>query len=204
MLCSCPKPTALTAIPSFTCGEKFDQIVKMAIQRIQSTASFNGTDKLITALSTWTPLLTASDNTKVIVTPFFAELVIPPSENAEEGGNDNSTVNGIPINLGEQPVKPTGIFRNLPYNVKDALAKIACESVGSYGTAQIWAYFFNKDGKIISQGNNGIPLYNWRVSTPGSEGFNQDNKFHFSFWLANNWDTNLAIATPAFNPLTDL
>lgn len=203
MIIECPKPASLTAIPAVGCGMRFDQVVKMGIQRVQATPSFNGTD-LITTESVWDDLVAETDDTKMIITPFFAEFVIPPSENAEEGGGDNTTVNGLPINLGEQPVKVTGVFRNLPSAVKAALDKLAGESLASYGTAQIWVYLFNKDGKIISKGDSGIPIFNFRVSTPGSEGYNQDNKNNFSFNLAADWDTSVVMTTPLFNPLTAL
>jgi hypothetical protein len=103
-LFSCPPPTALATIPSQACPEVWDQIVKFAFQRKQATPSFTSTT--IKVAATWTPLLTASDSTKVVITPYIAGVVIPPGEVLKEGGNDNSTINGIPriTGLGFVPV----------------------------------------------------------------------------------------------------
>jgi hypothetical protein len=199
----CPKPTALTAIPDNDCGMKFDQIVRLALQRRQSTPSFDGTD-LITVEATWDALKALTTAEKVVMSPIFAGMVIPPSEGAEEGGNDNSTVNGIPQYLGENPVKVTGEFRNLKSTVKAALDKLAGESLASAGVPQIWVYMFNRGRKVISKGNEGIPIYNFRVSTPGSEGYNQDNKHNFSFWLPADWDKDVVMAELDFDPLTSI
>lgn len=197
----CPKPTALTAIPDNGCGMKFDQIVRLALQRTQDPASFDGTT-LITAEANWDTLIAASGNTKIVKTPIFADLVIPSSEAAEEGGNDNSTVGGVPQYLGENPVKVTGVFRNLLSATKLQLDKLAGESLASNGVSQIWIYAFNRHGKLISKGNDGIPIYNFRLGTFGSEGYQQDNKCPFSFWLPADWDASVVMTSLAFNPLT--
>ncbi len=198
----CPKPTALTPIPANGCGMKFDQIVRLGLQRTQDTPSFNGTTDLITDEATWDTLAAAVDSTKIVTTPIFADLVIPPSEGAEEGGNDNSTVGGVPQYLGENPVKVTGVFRNLTSACKLQLDKLAAESLASAGVPQISIYAFNRIGRLISKGDSGIPIYNFRLSTIGSEGYQQDNKIHFSFYLPADWDKDVVMTELDFNPLT--
>lgn len=184
----------------------------MAFQRKQASTSapFNTVDGLITLLASWTALKAASDSTKIVVTPVLDSLVIPMSEAAEEGGNDNTTPNGIPIYLGENPVNVTGLFRNLPKTTIADLRKLTCESFNGAGGPQLSVFLFTRYGKIIHAGASagdsfGIDMYNFRLSTPGSEGYNADNKSMMGFYLPSDWDEDFVISTPSdFNPITDL
>lgn len=206
----CPKPAAITSIPKPTCPFKIEQIVGMALQRTQAVgaSTFKEPTSSITDLATWTLLLAALASTKVTVTPLFANFVIPPSEGQEEGGNDNSTFGGIPIDLGEGAVKVTGEFRNLEPAIKAALDKLRVESQASLGVSQLSAFLFNRDGEIFHSKDGadpvGLPIYNFRVASRGSEGLKKDDKIPFSFYLPEGWDANLAVSTPEFNPLTQL
>ena len=119
LVTQCPLSAAVTSVPETSCPVAFDQISKIAFQQIQSTPSFTTTTVLLKA--TWTPLLAASDATKVVLTPMLSNLVIPVSEVATEGGGDNTTINGIRNVLGLNSVTVTATLANISDATKQAL-----------------------------------------------------------------------------------
>lgn len=197
----CPLPAALVDIPTQDCPFIFDQIVRQAFQ-LAGQSSF--TEATIKVLATWTPLLASSDATKVVTSPIFAELVIPQSEALTTGGNDNTTFNGIPQYNGEGAVTVTYQISNLSPETKTALESLTAFSLaGATGKSRLTTFLFNKDGKIISDNHKGFPIYNFRISSVGSEGFNTPNKHAVSFTLMPGWDRNAVISEPTdFDPLT--
>ena len=69
MICTCPAAPALPDIPEVICSESLGQIQKVAFQRLYkddgTRNSFNGegdSPMPITALASWTPLLSANDS----------------------------------------------------------------------------------------------------------------------------------------------
>lgn len=214
----CPKAAALTQPSDPTCNFKIEQVVKLALTRNVGNVYFDsdaGTPVLITALSDWQGGKAETDDLKIITTPLFAGLTIPSSEAIEEGGNDNTTVNGIPIYLGEGVVQVSGFFRNLEPAIKTQLELLACESNASAsGTPQIGVYMFNRAGNIfhsseVASPNDPIPIgiYNFRLGTRGTEGFAKDDIIPFTFYFDGDWDNNLAYTKRTdldFNPLTQI
>lgn len=201
----CPLPTELEDIPATDCPVQFDQIVRFVFQRV-GQATF--TPVTIKIVATWTPLLAAADDTKVVLTPLFAETVIPQSTALTAGGNDNTTFNGIPDYNGEGFVQVTGQFRGLSAAAAEALRSYTVESIAnSVGGTNLEVQFINRYSKIIADKGavnvTGFKCYNFRLSTVGSEGLNAKNKHAFSFDLLPNWDKNATMyAATDFDPLT--
>lgn len=199
----CPLPESLTAVPVQDCLFRMDQIVRFAFAR-RSAPPF-ATEAAIKLLATWTPLLTAADETKVVMSPIFAGFVIPGSEGQFTGGNDNTTINGVRLYGGEQNVTATGVFSNMSPAVKTALDALTQYSVaGSLGTTDLGLIPINKDGKIFPKNLGFIPIFNFRVGSRGSEGYNANDTHGFSFDLLPNWDEGLLAIEPAFDALVDL
>lgn len=212
LTCACPKPAEIQTIDAPSCNFKIEQLVRLALVRDPETANFDSIAP-ITALASWTALLSATDDTKHVVTPLFSNGVIPNSEALEEGGNDNTTVNGIPIYFGEGVVQVTGFFRNLEPAIKTQLKALSCESATSAsGVPEIGAFMFNRAGDIFHKEDSTpdplpIGIYNFRVGTRGTEGYAKDDIIPFSFYLDAEWDTGLVRTARAdldFNPLTQL
>ena len=207
----CPKPESLTEIAAQDCRFKFDQILRLMFQRNTAAAPFT-TAAAIGLKASWDAHKAATDDNKVVVTPVTMAVEIPSSEAQTEGGNDNSTPFGMPVYLGEGAVEVTGQFRNLAPAVVKSLRALSPESDVSLGVANLRVYMVNKDQYIIHEGQQeggvagdawGIPVYNFRVGTMGSTGFNSDNMIPFSFTLPPYWDENLEMTKPTdFNPLT--
>lgn len=197
--CICPPAAALTAIPTLTCGENLGQIVKYAIQRKQASAPFP-TKAGVGAgdaglLASWTTLKAASDATKVTVGPFCENIVIPPVEAITEGGDDNSTLDGMPIVVGATVVQVTGQFRSLPGSILTVLKLLNCEP-------NLTLYLINEFGYLIGYSANGttfagIPIDNFFIADGGSEGKNTHDKTMFRWNLRYGWRDKLAIVKPA-------
>jgi hypothetical protein len=198
----CPPGTALSTIPSQACPEVWDQIVKFAFQRKQTTPSF--TSATIKVAATWTPLLTATDSTKVVITPYIAGVVIPPGEVLKEGGNDNSTINGIPRITGLGFVPVTAQPQSLQAAVRTALQGLGSESALSPGFTNIWVYFFNRFNQIIANADgSGFDAYNIMGGDAGTEGLGKLNTMKWGFDLAGGWSSTATLYNPTapFKPL---
>lgn len=199
-LFTCPAPSALAAIPATSCPVRFDQIQKLAFQRVQDSDPFADETALKTQ-SNWTTLLAASDDTKIIISPYLNNPIIPPSEALTEGGNDNTTIGGVTRLMGGGNVVVTGEFRNISIAALAKLKALTAESALTAGFTNLTAYLFNKDGSIIHAAQNGFKIYNWFVGDPGSEGFNKDNVIPFRFEMKYGWADNAVVSTPTWNPL---
>ncbi len=211
--CACPKPSALTAITAVSCAFKIDQTVRLAFVRNHTASLFPVSSNAITALASWTANKALTNSNKHIISPLFSNPQLPQSEALEEGGNDNTTVNGIPLYMGEGFVKFTGQFRNLEPAIADQLRLLSCESEASAaGAALLGAYFINRAGNIFHKLDGDdeplpIEIYNFRTSSRGTEGFAKDDILNFSFYMDGNWDSGLSRtlrSTLDFNPLTQL
>ncbi len=205
-LCECPLNATLTTISTYDCGIDFDQIVRLAFVKIQTALFIDEADMQTEA--SWDVLVAAVDDTKVVLTPPTVSLVIPSSEAQEEGGNDNTTINGVPNYLGENPVQIAGMINSMPSATYTEVRDLACQSKANIGKPLLMVYMFNRYNEVVFSDEAGDPvgfdIYNFRISTPGSEGFNALNKFNFTFYMDSEWADNFAISQLAFDPLTDI
>jgi len=203
MATSCTRPDSLTAIAAQLCAVNFKQFQRLLLQRSQKVASF-ATEAEMKTLAAWTTLLEADDNTKVIVTPFFQNMVIPSSEAQFGGENSNETLNGVGTFLGFNPVKPTGNFVGLDSALYEVLDALTPESLAELGVSRLTSYLVTADGEIVHKALKGIPVFNWVVGSPGTQGFKSQTLFPFSFSMTADWFKGVNVLKPTFNPLTDL
>ncbi|HRE52241.1 MAG TPA: hypothetical protein PK339_12515 [Flavitalea sp.] len=204
-LFTCPAPTALADIPAQACPERYDQIIRMFLMRRQSAALFTTTT--VKVLETWTPLFAEDDSTKIIKTPLLSNVVIPPGEILKEGGNDNTTINGIPRLNGRGFAPVTIQLQDAESAVRKGLRALASESALQPGFTNLEAIFVNRFGQLIYRKATdnvfGIPIYNFVVGDVGTEGFGKSNIANMSFDLAPGWSDDVAmIGVTDFNPLT--
>lgn len=191
----CPPPTALEAIPIFDCPEKIGQIQKMIFQR----AGFEFVDpaNAFTAEASWTALITAVDDTKIVITPYLESVVIPSPEPITEGGGDNSTLNGRELVVGETNPIVNGMMRNVPGKVVKALKKLAQE--------ELVVYFINEFNQLVGISEDdgdtvtGIPLHAFFAGDAANEGKNTHDKAPIRFGVDYGWRDNLYIVKPAFD-----
>ena len=198
--CSCPLPAALTTIPPFSCGEDLGQIQKLVVQRFGNP--FDDLTKP-TLIANWTTLKTATDGTKVVTTPYVENFVIAQGAAITEGGNDNTTIDGIPIVVGAEAPVATGVFASLPSATLKALQTLNCEG-------NLSVYLINNSGRIIGYSPNGtkfegFPIQSFFVGDSGNDGLNTRDKSPVQFGLKAGWRTEAVFVTPAdFSALFDL
>ena len=200
--CVCPAPTELTTIPDFNCEVHLRQIQKYAFQR--KGFKFE-TGTLITDLASWTPLLTANDATKVVISPFIGgNPTIEAGESLTEGGNDNSTLNGIEKAVGEGPATVSADFRGLPSEVVRAMKELECFT-------DLTVYFFLEGGRIaalnleaVANEYTGFDVLTYFFGSRQNNGFATDDINNMTFQMPADWALYMEIIQPNFNPLTDL
>lgn len=205
----CPVPSTLAAAPNPSCPttNRITQVQKMLIRRITGRATVTTATILLSA--TVSPLLSATDDTKLLVSPWLENFTFPLSEPLKEGGNDNSTLNGVPRLLGLPFVPFTNItMADVAATTAQAMRALASESTGIAGTTNLEAFFVTKDGTVIGDNPSsttcyGFPIYNFAVTDLSSQGFNQRTIYGVSFDMAPMWSKTFRIFTPTdWNALT--
>ena len=209
MICKCPAAAALPDVPAITCAETFGQVQKVAFQRLTKTdGSKNSFTKAaaITLLASWTPKLSAADDTKIVVSPY---IQAPTAEAgaARTFGGGNETLGGVEDIIGREPTPFTGVIRKAPQAVIKALKEMQCESWSD----NLGVFIFDENGAIGAIEDETTPGTYYPIpirslfigdKTLGGLEAPDSNAIQWSFLP--NWSDDLAIIAPAFNPLTDL
>ena len=196
--CACPPAVAITDIPVEDCGENLGQIQRIVFQRRQATGSPTfATLVLPTLIANWDTLKTATDATKVQATPLFEGFTIPAVEAITEGGDDNTTLDGVPLVVGASTITVPGNFRSLPSSILKALKAYNCEK-------NLTVFLVNEFGKIIGQSTTdastdfrGLEILEFFIGDGGNEGKNTQDKTMFRFNLRYGWRDKLKFVTPA-------
>ena len=208
-LFTCPAATALTEIPKPDCKEHFGQIQRLIFQRklkadgsrnefVISTANPN-------ALASWTALKSATDSTKVVLSPEVGAVELPVNEE-RTFGSGNEVPNGIPISLGAQPSAMNGRVYHSKAEVIRALKKLR-------GEAQLTVYLVNQYGQIAGAADDtgtptkfaGFDVDKFFVSDKGSGGYDGIDFHNFSLQMPENWSDQFHIVTPTdFDPRVDI
>lgn len=210
MICKCPAGTALPDIPVSNCPESFGQIQKVAFQRLyKSTGEKNSfkTDAGIEKKASWTPLLSADDDTKIVISPY---IQAPTGEAgaARTFGGGNETLGGVEEIVGREPTPFTGVMRKLPQKIIKALKELQCESWGN----NLGVYLFDENGAIgaIQDAKTAtihypIPIRSLFIGDKTLGGYEAPDSNNIQWAFLPNWSDDLVIIVPEdFNPLTDL
>lgn len=210
MICKCPAGTALPDIPVSNCPESFGQIQKVAFQRLyKSTGEKNSfkTDAGIEKKTSWTPLLSADDDTKIVISPY---IQAPTAEAgaARTFGGGNETLGGVEEIVGREPTPFTGVMRKLPQKIIKALKELQCESWGD----NLGVYLFDENGAIgaiqdakTATTHYPIPIRSLFIGDKTLGGYEAPDSNNIQWAFLPNWSDDLAIIAPEdFNPLTDL
>ena len=210
MICKCPAGTALPDIPVSNCPESFGQIQKVAFQRLyKSTGEKNSfkTDAGIEKKASWTPLLSADDDTKIVISPY---IQAPTAEAgaARTFGGGNETLGGVEEIVGREPTPFTGVMRKLPQKIIKALKELQYESWGD----NLGVYLFDENGAIgaiqdakTATTHYPIPIRSLFIGDKTLGGYEAPDSNNIQWAFLPNWSDDLAIIVPEdFNPLTDL
>ena len=201
-ICKCPAAAALPNIPNFTCAESFGQIQKVAFQRLyKSTGGKNSftTTAGIGKKASWTPLLSADDDTKVVLTP-YVQAPTAEAGAARTFGGGNETLGGIEEVIGREPTPFTAVLRRVPQKIIKALKQLQC------------VYLFDENGNIGALQDETtattyypIPIRSLFFSDKTLGGLEAPDSNNVQWSFLPNWSDDLVIVAPEdFNPLTDL
>lgn len=202
-LCNCPNTAPLDLIPDSDCPFDLKQIQKVIFQKTGSSFDTGATPPTTTTLKAdWDVLLAATDNTKVVVTPFIIDVKVVPGDFITEGGGDNTTLNGVEEITGFNPTKVTGMFKSITPEQEKALKKLMCHP--------LTAYFVNQDvnifGKKVTDAiTTGFPVQALGIKDRNNEGFGTKDSNDIQFSMPARWSEDLVRITPSdFNALVDL
>lgn len=197
-------------IPVSNCPESFGQIQKVAFQRLyKSTGEKNSfkTDAGIEKKASWTPLLSADDDTKIVISPY---IQAPTAEAgaARTFGGGNETLGGVEEIVGREPTPFTGVMRKLPQKIIKALKELQCESWGD----NLGVYLFDENGAIgaiqdakTATTHYPIPIRSLFIGDKTLGGYEAPDSNNIQWAFLPNWSDDLAFIFPEdFNPLTDL
>lgn len=197
-------------IPVSNCLESFGQIQKVAFQRLyKSTGEKNSfkTDAGIEKKASWTPLLAADDDTKIVISPY---IQAPTAEAgaARTFGGGNETLGGVEEIVGREPTPFTGVMRKLPQKIIKALKELQCESWGD----NLGVYLFDENGAIgaiqdakTATTHYPIPIRSLFIGDKTLGGYEAPDSNNIQWAFLPNWSDDLAMIVPEdFNPLTDL
>lgn len=197
-------------IPVSNCPESFGQIQKVAFQRLyKSTGEKNSftTTAGIGKKASWTPLLSADDDTKIVISPY---IQAPTAEAgaARTFGGGNETLGGVEEIVGREPTPFTGVMRKLPQKIIKALKELQCESWGD----NLGVYLFDESGAIgaiqdatTATTHYPIPISSLFIGDKTLGGYEAPDSNNIQWAFLPNWSDDLAIIVPEdFNPLTDL
>ena len=190
-------PTNLPPIPNMTCGIRYGQVQKVAFTRVGNLFS---NANPITDLASWTAFLSAEDSTKIVVTPY---VEAPTMEGGDEKtfGGGNTTLDGIIMVLGSQPIRMSFALRNYPQTIISAL-KILMK------IKDLGVFLFNDNGGIICLQEGGtyqpIPIRALFVGDLILSGRIQPDRNTMKFSFKSNYSDKLVVVKPNFSPVNDL
>ena len=181
-----------------TCGIRYGQVQKIAFTRIGNL--FSDSSNPITDLASWTAFLSAEDSTKIVVTPY---VEAPTMEGGDEKtfGGGNTTLDGIIMVLGSQPIRMSFALRNYPQTIISAL-KILTK------IKDLGVFLFNDNGGIICLQEGGtylpIPIRALFVGDLILSGRTQPDRNTMKFSFKSNYSDKLVVVKPDFSPINDL
>ena len=190
-------PTNLPPIPNMTCGIRYGQVQKIAFTRVGNLFS---NANPITDLASWTAFLAAEDSTKIVVTPY---VEAPTMEGGDEKtfGGGNTTLDGIIMVLGSQPIRMSFALRNYPQTIISAL-KILTK------IKDLGVFLFNDNGGIICLQEDDtylpIPIRALFVGDLILSGRTQPDRNTMKFSFKSNYSDKLVVVKPDFSPINDL
>lgn len=197
-------------IPVSNCPESFGQIQKVAFQRLyESTGGKNSfkANASIEKKASWMSLLSADDETKIVISPY---IQAPTAEAgaARTFGGGNETLGGVEEIVGRELTPFTGVMRKLPQKIIKALKELQCESWGD----NLGVYLFDENGAIgaiqdakTATTHYPIPIRSLFISDKTLGGYEAPDSNNIQWAFLPNWSDDLVIIVPDdFNPLTDL
>lgn len=202
--CGCPAAAALPDISIAACSESLGQVQKLIFQRRFASAGTLNSIADPTLLASWTPLLSAVDGTKAVVSPYVQGPTVEPGA-AKVFGGGNATLGGIEIVTGREPTT----FKSNVYNSKQLtiakMKEMMCDDVGVWLVDEFGNIAGVADDIAAPTKYYPIPVSKLFIGDKKLGGLEEPDANALEFSLNPNWSDNFSIATPTdFAALTDL
>lgn len=204
MLFKCPPGTYLGGIAPTDCPIKWDQTQKLVFGR-KSANRFPNAGAFISEAN-WQTLMSAMDDSRLVITPYLSNLVIPPSEVLSQGGNDNTTIDGVREITGVGFVTVTAQLKNISSETANELRLIGTESMIQPGVSNIIAYFLQTSNAVVWDKTQtldkyeGFEIFNLVLTDIGNEGLNTNTVYNLSFDMKGGWSQYWGYQVLPFNP----
>jgi hypothetical protein len=204
MLFKCPPGTYLGGIVPTTCPIKWDQTQKLVFGR-KYTNRFANAGAFVSQV-TWQNLLNAMDDSRLVITPYVSSLVIPPTTVLTKGGNDNTTIDGVPEVNGVGFATVKFQLKNISAETAQELRLLGTETMIQPGVSNIVAYFLQTSDAVVwdktATGDkyNGFEIFNLVVTDLGNEGLNTNTMYDVQFDMKGGWSQWWGYQVMPFNP----
>lgn len=203
LACSCPQ-TTIDTVPFDPCEDIFSKAARMYIQVHDDANNLfvNGANG-IELESSWTARTTATDDTKIVVTPRLEEVTFNTVDRLE----DSENFDGAPFYITSGPQLVTAVMRNVTPAQFDALKNLECRNQA------LSFYMVDKNNKIgarqIGNDHAGIiisPKTFGLLDPERAGGLVDQFKVTVGFYLPSGWYSSFDIVTPetGFTPLTEI
>jgi len=169
------------------CANEFGQIRKLIFWRrgqvLDAVAS-------ATSATVWTALLTATNDTKAVVTPTLT-CIIPPSEK-REAGSGSEVPDGIPIALGSNPVMAEGTIWQAGQDVMALLKDLQCDDLDVLfiNESNQLGYRLTDDSEVAGFHSESVWFSDFATGS-----FDEGSRNTFSFYLKPDWSDGFRIST---------
>ena len=204
--CGCPAGVHLADLDIVECKESLGQIQKVIFQRIYKSTGQKNIIELaeIKAKEQMAALSSASDGTKIIISPYIQNPTTEPGA-ARTFGGGNQTLGGIEIVIGREPTTFSGIIYQESQATIKTLKEYSCENIG--------VYLIDENGNIGALSEDGgdtfmpVPVGKFFVGDKKLGGFEEPDSNTIEWNFFPNWSDNLVIVKASeldYNPLTDL
>lgn len=204
--CGCPAGAHLADLSIAECKESLGQVQKVLLQRVYKAGGQKNSIADPTKKTSWTPLLTAADGTKVVVSPYIQNPATEPGA-ARTFGGGNQTLGGVEIIIGREPTSFTGTIYQESQQTIATLKEYMCENVG--------VYLVDENGNIGCLADDPedptaympIPIGKLFVGDKKLGGFEEPDSNAIEWQFYPNWSDKLVILKSSdmdFNALTDL
>jgi hypothetical protein len=196
-VCQCPISTTLASVVTSlsACKLEIGQIQKLIFWR--HGQSLSAAASAISS-SVWTIHLTATGNSKAVVSPLVT-LNIPQSE-PREVGSGNEVINGMPIVIGTQSVKCEGRIWETLQSAILKMKALGCENLDVMFINENNQLIYSLESGAVKGFHIGTSLFVSDVSA-GSYADGTKNMFHF--YLPGGWSDTLTV-TAATTFLLDM
>lgn len=205
-ICSCPLGVTIPSVPNAGgCPSDFGQVQKIVFQRVFKAGTTKNTfgksgSSAISALASWTANFSATDGSKMVITP-YVEAPSTDGGDAITFGGGNDTLGGVTKIIGRNPVNFSCAIRQCPQDVIKGLKALQCEG-------ELGVYLVNGEGQVLgladTTGYYPIPIQSLFVGDLMLMGFDNPDENSLSFSFKPNWSDDAVIVNTEFNPLTDL